>query len=137
MIRQSIRLRNRRLQATADDVEEQGGTPTLTLYPGSMPAQTTDPVGEDPLVVLPVPLPFAVKIENGVLTGPTFPETMATGSGDAAWARLADGAGTAVMDLAAGEPDLAGNPTAPVAMPATTIYQGMLVKGISVTFAEG
>lgn len=137
MINLSIPLRNARLQAIADAVGAAGGEPLLTLYPGTQPAQTADPAGQDPLVALPVPLPFADSITSGVLTGKPLPETMAMATGTATWARLTDGAGVAVMDLEVGEDDAEGNPTAPVSLPSASIYEGMLVTGVSVTFTEG
>lgn len=137
MITMNVGLRNARLQAIADTIEGPGGSPVMHIYPGEMPSNPGVSAGVTPLVTLPVPLPFALNIENGIMEGSDIPETMATESGTAGWARIEDGDGNGVLDLLVGELDEGGNLTTPVALPSVVIYQGMLIEGVSLIFTEG
>ncbi|MBB3192039.1 hypothetical protein [Halomonas cerina] len=132
MMDMALAIKNARLQAIADGVDAAGQGATFTLYTGPRPASANEAATGTELVALPVPLPFADTIENGVLTGNPMVEAMATGDGQAGWGRLRDAAGVAVMDLDAGEE----GSSKPATLPATQIYAGMLIEGVSVVLAE-
>ncbi|WFM72969.1 hypothetical protein [Halomonas sp. CKK8] len=132
MIDLALSIKNARLQAIADAVDAGGEGATFTFYTGSRPANVQEAATGDELVVLPVPVPFAEAIQNGVLTGKAMPKTMATGGGEVGWGRLRDAAGVAVMDLDAG----AEGSGAPATLPATQLYAGMLIEGVSLVLAE-
>nr|WP_250058862.1 hypothetical protein [Halomonas gemina]MCL7938838.1 hypothetical protein [Halomonas gemina] len=128
----ALPVKNDRLQAIASRVDNAGNGATFTLYTEERPANAQQAPSGEELVALPVPVPFADSIENGVLTGKPMPETMATGGGEAGWGRLRDATGATVMDLEVGE-DGSG---APATMPATQVYAGMLVEGVSLVLVE-
>lgn len=133
MIRLAIAVRNARLQAIAAQVDGAGEGASLTLYRGAAPGSADTAAAEDDaLATLAIPPPFAAAIDNGVLTAVALPEVMASGTGQATWCRLRDGAGAAVLDMSVGTAD-AGHP---VTLPDDQVYAGMLIRGVSLIFTE-
>ncbi|SDO30045.1 hypothetical protein SAMN04487957_10598 [Halomonas shengliensis] len=127
----ALAVKNARLLAIADAANagaDASNRATLTLYADPMPGGADVALaGQLELAVVECPYPLEASIENGVMTLGAFSEQMATGEGQATWARLRSVAGTAVADLTVGMEDAQGNPTAQITISQSQIYPGVLI----------
>lgn len=99
IIRYSTALKTARLQAVLSALDGTDAPSTLTLYKGPAPDSVGPlPVGAQALVRFTLPRPCGT-IEGGELVLGEIGEQMVMLSGVPTFARFADGAGLAVMDL--------------------------------------
>lgn len=118
-MRLSTATKNARLQAIATSIDASGGG-TLTLYTGTAPATTDDPVTDQvALAQLVCPMPIADTITDGAMALAQITEVMALADGTAVWGRFTDGANNPVADLEVG---------VHIAMPTPDLVAGMTVR---------
>ena len=111
-----------------------GGAGTLTIYGGSQPSAPETATAEQPLAIIPLNFPAFGHASSGsasLVTTPQIEDEMAEASGDAAWFRITNGNGTAVIDGAVGQ-DPPG--TAELVLNTITINAGGPVRITSFTF---
>lgn len=78
------------------------GQSTITLYTGVAPAGVGEITDQAAVVTLPLDVSPVASVESGVITLVPIEEQMILVTDTVGWARLADGAGTALADLAVG-----------------------------------
>lgn len=132
MIALAEHVRNARLQAVADALDDGSAAATLVLYDGAQPDPGAPITDQTQLAAHAFSRPAAATIESGKLTFAAIADAMAAAAGIAAWARAFDGAGAWVMDMDVGE---AGSGAA-VIISSTTLYAGALVRVVSATLTE-
>lgn len=101
------RLTNAAASAAADAVVDRidtGGAGTIKIYTGTIPTDADTAVGAQTLLAT---LTFSAtafgNASNGVATAAAITsDTSADATGTAAWARIANGAGTTQMDVTVG-----------------------------------
>ena len=96
----------------------------LRIYSGVQPASPADPVGASVLLVeLTCPRPISASNTNGLLVGNAFENQLATGTGNASWARLVRSDTTVVADLTVGITGSGAN----LELPTTAIFAGSII----------
>ena len=111
-----------------------GGAGTLTIYGGTQPANPEAAPGTSSLATISLNNPAFSAPSAGIAAlnlAQPVEDDMAEASGDAAWFRVRNGAGTAIMDGAVGQ-DPPG--TAELILNTTTIDAGGPVRITSFTF---
>ena len=111
-----------------------GGAGTLTIYGGVQPSNPETTPGTGPLATISLNNPAFGTPSSGVAVlnvTPSVEDAMADASGDAAWFRITNGSGTAIMDGAVGQ-DPPG--TAELILNTLTITAGGPVRITSFTF---
>lgn len=101
------RLTNAAASAAADAVVDRidtGGAGTIKIYTGTIPTDADTALGAQTLLAT---LTFSAtafgNASNGVATAAAITsDTSADATGTAAWARIANGAGTTIMDVTVG-----------------------------------
>ena len=111
-----------------------GGAGTLTIYGGTQPANPETAPGASALATISLNNPAFGAASSGVAVldvSPQIEDAMADAGGNAAWFRITNGNGTAVIDGAVGQ-DPPG--TAELILNTTTITAGGPVRISSFTF---
>lgn len=134
MIVYSNTVRDARVAAIGSAIDAGTGlNATLTVYSGPRPLSVDAGISNQVAIVeLAFPIPSAASISGGILTLAPLPETMATGNGSPAWARIRDRDGNAVADLDVGPPDSGAD----IILPADKIYRGATIAITGATITE-
>lgn len=91
--------RNAAANAVRDQIDGGSGAGTIKIYTGSQPANPQSAATGTLLGTLTLSDPCAPSASNGVLTFSAITQdSSADNTGTAGWARIADSAGTAVLD---------------------------------------
>jgi hypothetical protein len=98
----SLVARRARLLALRDLADADGGG-AFQLRDGSMPSAPEDAAFEPPLAIVALAVP-SFELAPGIASMTATAQGFAAISGQATWARLVDGAGSAVQDFTAGPP---------------------------------
>lgn len=99
----STTLRNNRLNQITSAIDGGSGAGTIKIYTGTRPATGAGLSGNTLLGTLTFSDPSAAAASGGVLTFSSITsDTSADATGTATWARVADSAGTFVMDMSVG-----------------------------------
>lgn len=104
MITLSQPVRHSRLSAIGNALDAAVTGGLLQLYAAPRPGVGEAMGGQILLCEVRLPKPCVASLDGGILTFVPIAETLCQRSGDAAWARLADGDGRWVMDLDVGLP---------------------------------
>ena len=99
VLRLAAGLKNAMVDRVKDLLDAGAGNGSIKIYTAPQPASANDPPGAAALLAtLTLAKPSAPWAVNGVLTLNPIPQANASGSGAAAWVRLADSAGNTVAD---------------------------------------
>ena len=125
-------IRNARLNVIRDAIDAGGSAGVLEIYSGSRPA--TGGAATTLLGTLTFSDPCAPDASGGELTFNSITEdSSADASGTASWARITDGDGTFVMDMAVGE----SGSGAQIILNTVTIVEGGPIRVTSGSIVEG
>lgn len=104
MIRLAIAAQNAMLSAVGNLVDAARAAGTLSLYAGAMPGKPEDSIGEAKLLArMKFSRPGFGKPSAHSVTAVFETGEMALDNGRCAWARVEDGAGHAIIDVAVGD----------------------------------
>lgn len=106
MIRLALAAQHAMLAAVGNLVDASGAPGTLSLYTGTQPEAPEDSIGEAKLLArMTFSRPGFGKPSTRAISALFETGELALDSGRCAWARVADGAGNAVIDVEVGEED--------------------------------
>lgn len=100
--RVTLALRNARLIALRNAIDAGAGNGTLSIYPGTQPANADTAAGATALGVLTFSKPSAPDATTGQMNFNAITSANAAQSGTATWARIATSTGGAVFDCDVG-----------------------------------
>ena len=103
VLRNSTTLRNALANAVKTAIDAGAGAGgTIKIYSGSQPATPQDAATGTLLATLTLPKPSFGAAATGVITANAIAQVNAGATGTAAWARIADSDGNAIMDVDVG-----------------------------------
>ena len=117
-------------KATADNTSI-GSAATISIYGGTRPATPDTAAGSTALVTFTMTGAFGT-VTSGVLTASTIPQSTATATGTASWARIATSGGTAIVDMDVSASGGGGD----IILGTTSIATGVIVQISSFTLTE-
>lgn len=120
----TVAVKNARAQALTNLIDASAAAGSITIYSGAAPTGVGAITDQVVLITIPLQKPCFSSITSGVITLAAITEQMVMTTGQAGWARIANGDGVAIADMSVG----VNGSGADIELPTVDLIQGAYIR---------